>query len=354
MTKFNLKNLICEKNTHNIIKNIIDHMGTFISISDSAGEVLLLNKGIKSIEEKHPILLNGEVIGFVEGGDESLSVASLITFVANKELENLLLADETLYRYKELVLLYNTAEKITSNSFSAKVEHLIIEESQKIVKSDNVCVMLLNRETNLLETVAFSGNEKFEKVVAKPGEGIVGGIFLSCKAEIINNVANDPRFVVGKDEINSMMCAPLKTKNKVLGVISISSKNLDCFTSEDLKLFTTLALHGAIALENAKYAEELTRHSDHLEEMVKERTLELAKKNEILEKQIEEIKKLQGLLPMCANCRKIRNDNGYWEEIELYFGERSDFEFTHGICPDCIKKLYPDTADEILNDDESG
>jgi hypothetical protein len=60
------------------------------------------------------------------------------------------------------------------------------------------------------------------------------------------------------------------------------------------------------------------------------------------EKALLEIKKLTGLLPICASCKKIRDDKGYWNQIELYIRDRSEVEFSHGICPDCAKKLYPD------------
>ena len=54
-----------------------------------------------------------------------------------------------------------------------------------------------------------------------------------------------------------------------------------------------------------------------------------------------EVKKLRGFIPICSSCKKIRNDEGIWNQIEEYIQEHSDAEFTHGICPDCIKKLYP-------------
>jgi PAS domain S-box-containing protein len=54
------------------------------------------------------------------------------------------------------------------------------------------------------------------------------------------------------------------------------------------------------------------------------------------------VKTLTGLLPMCASCKKIRNDNGYWQQVETYIKEHSDADFTHGICPDCMKRLYPE------------
>jgi len=57
------------------------------------------------------------------------------------------------------------------------------------------------------------------------------------------------------------------------------------------------------------------------------------------------IKQLRGLLPICANCKKIRNDHGYWEQVETYFQENSDIAFTHGFCPECVRKLYPEVSD---------
>ncbi len=57
---------------------------------------------------------------------------------------------------------------------------------------------------------------------------------------------------------------------------------------------------------------------------------------------LAKIKTLRGMLPICAKCKKIRDDKGYWEHIESYIRDHSDAEFTHGICPDCAKDLYPD------------
>ena len=67
----------------------------------------------------------------------------------------------------------------------------------------------------------------------------------------------------------------------------------------------------------------------------------LEKANRQLQKALSEIKELSGLLPICSSCKKIRNDNGYWEQIEGYIRDHSKAEFSHSICPDCAKKLYP-------------
>ena len=60
-----------------------------------------------------------------------------------------------------------------------------------------------------------------------------------------------------------------------------------------------------------------------------------------LQNALSEVKKLRGFLPICSSCKKIRDDKGYWNQIELYIRDHSEAEFTHGICPECAKKLYP-------------
>jgi PAS domain S-box-containing protein len=61
-----------------------------------------------------------------------------------------------------------------------------------------------------------------------------------------------------------------------------------------------------------------------------------------LEKALSEVKKLSGLLPICASCKNIRNDKGYWEQVEVYIRDHSEADFSHDICPDCMEKLYPE------------
>jgi PAS domain S-box-containing protein len=62
------------------------------------------------------------------------------------------------------------------------------------------------------------------------------------------------------------------------------------------------------------------------------------------------VKSLSGLLPICASCKKIRDDKGYWSQVESYIQKHSDATFTHGMCPDCIKKWYPDLVKDGLGD----
>lgn len=68
-----------------------------------------------------------------------------------------------------------------------------------------------------------------------------------------------------------------------------------------------------------------------------------------LQKAIAEIKVLSGLLPLCSHCKKIRDDKGYWNQVEAYIEKHSDAEISHSICPQCAEKYYPDMG---LYDDE--
>jgi DNA-binding response OmpR family regulator len=77
--------------------------------------------------------------------------------------------------------------------------------------------------------------------------------------------------------------------------------------------------------------------------------LTLQRQQNELKEALAEVKRLSGLLPICAHCKKIRNDSGYWQQIEAYISERSTAQFSHSICPECAEKLYPDVYLKIKN-----
>ena len=86
-------------------------------------------------------------------------------------------------------------------------------------------------------------------------------------------------------------------------------------------------------------------------DITERKRMEQEKANLIIElqKSLSEIKQLSRILPICASCKKIRDDKGYWNEVEMYISDHSETQFSHGICPDCMRKLYPEIADEVFN-----
>jgi FixJ family two-component response regulator len=98
------------------------------------------------------------------------------------------------------------------------------------------------------------------------------------------------------------------------------------------------------------------RHAIELHESrrAKEKLIaEQAKLLSDLQAAIGNIQLLSKLVPICSSCKKIRDDGGYWHQIEAYLQENLHLNFTHGICPDCVKKLYPKKRKDSKEQDES-
>jgi hypothetical protein len=105
------------------------------------------------------------------------------------------------------------------------------------------------------------------------------------------------------------------------------------------------------SLEAVTYFEELEESNQRLREEIEQRKMaELERERLIDELQdaLSRVKLLSGLVPICANCKKIRDDSGYWHQLESYISDHSEAEFSHGLCPDCMKKLYPELVKDKL------
>ena len=103
-----------------------------------------------------------------------------------------------------------------------------------------------------------------------------------------------------------------------------------------------LAAFGAVVAIVGWRVAALAQSKAALEAVVAQRTAELRARNDELSEALGRVKQLSGLLPICANCRKVRDDKGYWNQLELYLRDHSDVDFSHGICPACAKELYPE------------
>ena len=87
---------------------------------------------------------------------------------------------------------------------------------------------------------------------------------------------------------------------------------------------------------------ELRAHRDNLEQVVQERTLSLERERIRLQEALDNVKVLHGLIPICSSCKKVRDDKGYWNQLEQFLQAHSGASFSHGLCPDCLHKLYPE------------
>ncbi len=97
----------------------------------------------------------------------------------------------------------------------------------------------------------------------------------------------------------------------------------------------TATILAAVLEERNRALDELQNSREYLETRIAERTHDLTEA-------LSQVKQLSGFLPICASCKKIRDDQGYWRQVEEYIREHSEAEFSHSICPECAKRLYPD------------
>lgn len=139
------------------------------------------------------------------------------------------------------------------------------------------------------------------------------------------------------------VCRHIKQSDslKDIPIIMVTAKNdadnlQEAFSAGAMD-YIAKPVNGVELLARVASALTLKREMDHR----KAREEDLRRSNDELQQALKEVKALRGLIPICASCKKIRNDGGFWQQLEDYLSEHSGVEFSHGLCQPCIKKLYP-------------
>ena len=206
-------------------------------------------------------------------------------------------------------------------------------------------VKKLEKELNCLYTVfeiinrpGISLEQRLQEVVASVSQGWQYSEIASARLMFEGQVYVSDRFEGGP----CRQAADLIVDGKKVGVIEVYYGEERPERDEGPFLRAERDLINAIARRIGIFVER--RRADEARERVQKR----------LQKALTKI--LSGFLPICAKCKKIRDDAGNWVQIEAYIGDRTEVEFTHSICPKCAKELYPNfvkktlTKSELLND----
>jgi len=254
--RIHLKKLVSKKDVQALINNLSSPDETGFIITDEKGRTLI-GGAPQEVSEKYPVEAADEIIGWVAGKKNAQVVASFLSCLSGIEHEKKTLACDTLEKYKEITMLYDIAGKIAACLDIDEVAQLVIAEAMRMIKADNVTLLMIDEQSGDLDILNTVGNELYPSAGLKMGVGIAGNVALTGMAEIVNDVVADPRFVKGINTIHSMICAPLKIKDKTIGVMNISSSEMHNYTAEDLKLATTLAFQAALSIENARFVNEL-------------------------------------------------------------------------------------------------
>ena len=122
----------------------------------------------------------------------------------------------------------------------------------------------------------------------------------------------------------SVALIPIRAEGGILGLVHIADPEENMLPMELVTVLEDVAMHLGAALWRVWAQEEREKLILDLQEA------------------LGKIRTLRGLIPICASCKKIRDDDGYWHQVEAYVGDHSEAEFSHGICPECAEKLYSD------------
>jgi NtrC-family two-component system sensor histidine kinase KinB len=192
----------------------------------------------------------GVLVGEALGSDPSEPIPAfeylgrMLTLLVTKEMEKRAIAQDTLEGNGQINLLYTLGETAGAYLDLGEIAKLVLQESGRIIKADKGAVILIDEATERLVVKASYGlGEGFQEEPL--GRAVADEVARSGQAQIVN----DPGRGVGP---RSLLCAPLKTQDKVLGFISLADKKSgQIFTAADEKLLTTLAAQAAIAIQNA-------------------------------------------------------------------------------------------------------
>ncbi len=165
---------------------------------------------------------------------------------------------------------------------------------------------------------------------------------------VLTNPSEDKVFgpdeYIVKNRPKSILCIPIVKQSRLLGLLYLENNiTADAFPRNRVELLKMLSSQAAISLENAMLYKETELLNKDLQQEIREKE-KAEKERQGLQKQLENslAKVISGFIPICSNCKRIRDKNGKWNQVESYVESRSEASFSHGLCPECARKLYPE------------
>jgi transcriptional regulator with GAF, ATPase, and Fis domain len=258
------KLLVRNKDVSSLITSLIAALDGAVGIQDANG-ALLLGHDAGAAPQKHPLTLDEQLLGWVVGDEKAATVAAVVAYIANREYEKKSLAREVLDRYRELNLLYDVSEKISASLQVTTVATIAIGEARRLITSGGGVVLLLDAPAGVLTPVVALGEPHLPKAGIPCDAGIVGDVVANGRAEIVNDVHNDPRVSGPERVFASLVCAPLMAKQRAIGLFVIGSAAPVTYTAADLKFLSAIASQAAPALDHALLYERALKDAQERE-----------------------------------------------------------------------------------------
>jgi PAS domain S-box-containing protein len=300
------------------------------------------NEGIHIAQDERLVYVNPKLVEITGITVEEAKAKPFIDFVHPDDRAMVMdryrrrLAGESipgLYEYRTIgkngrISWFNiSAKKIEWNGRPATLNLLTDVTARKLAEE---ALQERIKELNCLYSIAdlINKTDRIEEIFQGTATLITYGWYypeITCARITVG----DQEFKTGNfKETAWKMSADLIVQNERVGLVEIGyleerpQRDEGPFIKEERSLLNAIAARLGKVSERKKYE--------------KEREILILE----LQKALSDIKQLSGLLPICASCKKIRNDKGYWEQIEVYIRDHSAAEFSHGLCPECAEKLY--------------
>ena len=243
--------------------------------------------------------------------------------------------EESNLRSRELAVLMQSSKTILSHRGFNETARALFDYCKDLIGAASGYVALLSddgAENEVLFLEAGGLPCDVDPELPMPIRGLRAEAYRGCKVVYENDFMNSKWVTYmpkGHVVMKNVLFAPLIINDKVVGVIGLANKKTD-FNENDARMASGFGELAAIALRNSR-----DRDARDKAEQEKERVIEE------LKVALDQVKKLSGLLPICSACKKVRDDRGYWNQIESYIRDHSEADFSHSICPECAQKLYP-------------
>ena len=237
---------------------------------------------------------------------------------------------------KELTALKQGARAVLEQKGFEKAARAIFDHCKGLIGAQSGYVALLNEmgeENEVLFLEAGGLSCTVDPELPMPIRGLRARAYKENRAVYDNAFMKSDwvKFLPkGHVALKNVLFAPLVIDEKTVGLIGLANKPSD-FDEKDAEIATSFGSLAAIALQNSKNLDEREKSDRARDSLIVE-----------LKEALEKVKTLRGMLPICSHCKKIRDDKGYWNQIESYVRKYSEAEFSHSICPECAKAHYPD------------
>jgi serine phosphatase RsbU (regulator of sigma subunit) len=253
MASLTLKTLLSPKSgALPAIAALVGEMGGDIGVTDLSGKQLL--GGTSDGPCRLPVLCEDAAIGWVTGAAaRAAAVAALLNHLAAKEIERRALSTEVLHLYREVHLIEQLSEQLTALLDFSAVGQSALEQARRLIHASHGSVLLMENAEGGLRSIAAFG----EGAYVDPSSRFAASVLERGIAEIVNDCAADPRAVELGSTVSALLCAPLRAKQRTVGLIALADSTGAAYAAGDLKLLNTIALQTAAAIENSLLCAEM-------------------------------------------------------------------------------------------------